>query len=79
MILLRAWDLPFKETAFGSCSIMCCHPMLTGSTCIASNARATISTLQAVAPIPAFIARSMLWFRRRAVVVSAFEGIGFAP
>jgi hypothetical protein len=39
-----------------------------------------MSTLQAVAPIPAFIARSMLWLPRRddvAVVALAFEGIGF--
>jgi hypothetical protein len=71
--------VPFKETAFGFCSIMCCHPLLTGTTCIASNTRATMSTLQAVAPIPAFIAGSMLWFPRRAFVASAFEGIGFAP
>jgi hypothetical protein len=58
--------------------IMCCHPMLTGSACIASNTRATMSTLQAVAPIPAFIARSMLWLPRRdevAVLALAFEGI----
>ena len=39
------------------------------------------STLQAVAPIPAFMAGSILKFRRRndaAVVVVAFEGISFA-
>jgi hypothetical protein len=55
--------------------------MLTGIACIASNTRATMSTLQAVAPIPAFIARSMLWLPRRdnvTVVASAFEVIGFA-
>jgi hypothetical protein len=60
---------------------MCCHPMLTGIACIASNTRVTMSTLQAVAPIPAFIARSMLWLPRRddvAVVALAFEVIGFA-
>jgi hypothetical protein len=42
---------------------------------------AKISTLQAVAPIPAFMAWSMLWLRRRtdAVIVAlVFEGIGFA-
>jgi hypothetical protein len=61
-------------------SIVYCHPTLTGSACIASNTRATMSTLHAVAPIPAFIARSMLWLPRRddvAVVALAFEGIGF--
>jgi hypothetical protein len=55
------------------------YPMLIGSVCIASKKRAKMSTLPAVAPIPAFMARSML--RRRfgaAVVASAFEGIGFA-
>jgi hypothetical protein len=60
---------------------MCCHPTLTGIACIASNTRATMNTLQAVAPIPAFIARSMLWLPRRddvAVVALAFEVIGFA-
>jgi hypothetical protein len=41
-------------------SIVHCHPTCAGSACIASNTRATMSTLQAVAPIPAFIARSML-------------------
>jgi hypothetical protein len=72
--------VPFKETAFGSCSIMWCHPMLPGIACIASNTRATMSTLQAVAPIPAFIARSMLWLPRRdavADVALAFAVIGF--
>jgi hypothetical protein len=61
-------------------SIVYCHPTLTGSACIANNTRATMSTLQAVAPIPAFIARSMLRLPRRddvAVVALAFEGIGF--
>jgi hypothetical protein len=56
-------------------SIVYYHPTLTGSACIVSNTRATMSTLQAVAPIPAFIARSMLWLPRRddvAVVALAF-------
>jgi hypothetical protein len=55
--------------------------MPTGSICIASKTMATMSTLQAVAPIPAFMAGSILKFRRRndaAVVVVAFEGISFA-
>jgi hypothetical protein len=55
--------------------------MLTGSVCIASKTRATISKLQAVAPIPAFMAGSMLCMPRRNdvwVVALAFEGIGFA-
>ncbi len=53
--------------------------MLTGSGYIVSKTRAKISTLQAVAPIPAFMAGSMLRLRRRedAVVLLAFEGIGF--
>lgn len=55
--------------------------MLTGSVCIASKTNAKNSTLQAMAPIPAFMAGSMLWLRRRngaAVVILSFEGIGFA-
>jgi hypothetical protein len=55
--------------------------MLIGSVCIASKANAKKSTLQAMAPIPAFMAGSMLWLRRRngvAVVILPFEGIGFA-
>ena len=57
----------------------CCYPMLTGSGCIASKKRTKMSTLQAVAPIPAFMAGSMLRCRfGAAVVASAFEGIGFA-
>jgi hypothetical protein len=55
--------------------------MLTGSVCIASKTMAKISTLQAVAPIPAFMAWSMLWLRRRTDAVRValvFEGIGFA-
>jgi hypothetical protein len=56
-----------------------CYPMLTGSVCIASKKRTKMSTLQAVAPIPAFMAGSMLRHRfGAAVVASAFEGIGFA-
>jgi len=39
--------------------------MLIGRICIASKARATMSTLQAVAPIPAFVAGSMLRLRRQ--------------
>jgi hypothetical protein len=39
--------------------------MLTGSVCIASKTNAKNSTLQAMAPIPAFMAGSMLWLRRR--------------
>jgi hypothetical protein len=56
------------------------YPMLTGSMCIARKTRATMSTLQAAAPIPAFIAGSMasLWRRKDVVLVAlAFEGIGF--
>jgi hypothetical protein len=55
--------------------------MLTGSVCIASKTNAKKSTLQAMAPIPAFMAGSILWLRRRngaAVVILLFEGIGFA-
>jgi hypothetical protein len=55
--------------------------MLIGSVCIASKANAKKSTLQAMAPIPAFMAGSMLWLRRRngvAVVILPFEDIGFA-
>jgi uncharacterized membrane protein YhfC len=40
-----------------------------------------MNTLQTVATIPAFMAGSMLWLRRRddaAVVALAFGGIGFA-
>jgi hypothetical protein len=40
------------------------YPMLTGSVCIASKTMAKMSTLQAVAPIPAFMASSMPWLRR---------------
>ena len=55
--------------------------MLTGRACMASKTMAKMSTLQAVAPIPAFIAWSMPSLRRRndaALVALAFEGIGFA-
>jgi uncharacterized membrane protein YhfC len=55
--------------------------MLTGSVCIARKTSAKMSTLQMVAPIPAFIAGSMLWLRRRndaAFVALAFGGISFA-
>ncbi len=55
--------------------------MLVGSVCIASKTNAKKSTLQAMAPIPAFMAGSMLWLRRRngvAGVILLFEGIGFA-
>jgi hypothetical protein len=55
--------------------------MLTGIACIASNTRATMRTLQAVAPIPTFVARSMLWLPWRddvAAVASAFEVMDFA-
>ena len=50
--------------------------MLTGIGYIASKTRAKMRTLQAVAPIPAFMAGSMLWLRRRngSVVILAFEG-----
>jgi hypothetical protein len=54
--------------------------MLTGSVLVASKTTAKMSTLQAVAPIPAFIAGSMVGLRRRAdiaLVALAFEGIGF--
>jgi hypothetical protein len=49
--------------------------------CMTRKTKAKMSTRQAVAPIPAFMAGSMLWLRRRdgaAVVVLAFEGISFA-
>ncbi len=54
--------------------------MLTGSGYIVSKTRAKISTLQAVAPIPAFMAGSMLRLRRRedAVVLLAFEALASA-
>jgi uncharacterized membrane protein YhfC len=55
--------------------------MLIGNVCITSKTRPKMSTLQMVAPIPAFMAGSILWLRRRndaAVVVLAFEGISFA-
>jgi hypothetical protein len=54
--------------------------MLTGSMCIARKVRATMSTLQAVALIPAFVAGSMLSLRRRkatVVDVLCFGDIGF--
>jgi hypothetical protein len=53
-----------------------CYPMLTGIGYIASKTRAKMRTLQAAAPIPAFMAGSMLWLRRRngSVVILAFEG-----
>jgi hypothetical protein len=57
-----------------------CYPRLTGSVCIARKTRATMNTLQTVATIPAFMAGSMLWLRRRddaAVGALAFGGIGF--
>jgi hypothetical protein len=44
--------------------------------CIASKPIATMSTLQAVAAIPAFRAGSMLVFRRWNDVIVGFEGIG---
>ena len=37
------------------------YPMLTGSVYIASKTMAKMSTLHAVAPIPAFMALSMPW------------------
>ena len=53
--------------------------MLTCSVCIVRKTRATMSTLQAVAQIPAFRAGSILALRRKDVglVALAFEGIGF--
>jgi hypothetical protein len=57
------------------------YPMLTGSVCITSKTRTTTSTLQMMAPIPAFMAGSMLWLRRRndaAFVALVFGGISFA-
>jgi uncharacterized membrane protein YhfC len=54
--------------------------MLTGSVCIARKTSAKMSKLQMVAPIPAFMAGSMLWLRRRndaAFVALAFGGISF--
>jgi hypothetical protein len=53
--------------------------MLTCSVGTARKTRATMSTLQAVAQIPAFMAGSILALRRRkdvAFVALAFEGIG---
>jgi len=53
--------------------------MVSGTVCIASKTMTKMSTLQAVAPIPAFMAWSMLWLRRgNDAAVVAFEGIGFA-
>jgi hypothetical protein len=54
--------------------------MLTCNVFIARKTRVTMSTLQAVAQIPAFMAGSILTLRRRkdvALVALAFEGIGF--
>jgi hypothetical protein len=42
-----------------------CYPWLTGTVCIASKTMAKMSTLQTVAQIPAFMAWSTLWLRRR--------------
>ncbi|HKF11769.1 MAG TPA: hypothetical protein VKB89_24105 [Xanthobacteraceae bacterium] len=56
------------------------YPMLTGSV-IARKASTKMSTLQIVAPIPAFIAVSMLELRRpnnAAFVASVFGGMSFA-
>jgi len=54
--------------------------MLIGSAYIASSITTKMSTLQAAAPIPAFMASSMPWRWRRAdpavVAASVFEGIG---
>jgi len=47
--------------------------MLVGSVCIASKTNAKKSTLQAMAPIPAFMAGSMLWLRRRNGVAVVIE------
>jgi hypothetical protein len=53
--------------------------MLTGSVCIVSKIRAKMSTLHAVAPIPAFMAGSMRCLQNCATIVAlAFQGIGFA-
>jgi hypothetical protein len=53
--------------------------MVSGTVCIASKTMTKMSTLQAVAPIPAFMTWSMLWLRRgNDAAVVAFEGIGFA-
>jgi len=53
--------------------------MASGTVCIASKTMTKMSTLQAVAPIPAFMAWSMLWLRRgNDAAVVAFERIGFA-
>jgi hypothetical protein len=43
--------------------------MLTGSVS-ASKSMAKMSTLKAVAPIPAFVASSMPWLRRCVVIIS---------
>ncbi len=47
--------------------------MLVGSVCIASKTNAKKSTLQAMASIPAFMAGSMLWLRRRNGVAVVIE------
>jgi hypothetical protein len=53
--------------------------MLTGSVCIVSKIRAKMSTLHAVAPIPAFMAGSMRCLQNCATIVAlAFQGIGLA-
>jgi len=57
------------------------YPILTGSVCIARKTSAKMSTLQIVAPIPAFMAVSMLELRGRnnaAFVALAFRGMRFA-
>src|SRR5262249_21380768 len=56
------------------------YPMLTGSVCIARKRSAKVSTLQIVAPIPAFMAVSKLELRRRynaAFIALVFGGMSF--
>jgi hypothetical protein len=54
--------------------------MVSGTVCIASKTMTNMSTLQAVAPIPAFMTWSIpCWLRwGNDAAVVAFEGIGFA-
>src|SRR5260221_10443318 len=57
------------------------YPMLIGNVCITSKTRPKMSTLQMVAPIPAFMAGSILWLRRRndaAGFVFVFRGVIFS-
>ena len=46
--------------------------MASGTVCIASKTMTKMSTLQAVAPIPAFMGWSMLWLRQGVRSISRF-------